>query len=155
MYVAAIGHLCHVMQTYNKIQIKFNRQQEKLIARQLISKDLFITALSVTACKINLNTCDDKLNKANIMPSSDVLILRTLQHDIIYSLRKSVIPNAKQRGKYALYRDDTIHPSQAIVENVKDLRVKILTSPFNQQIVTVTIEFFDNYILEITCTLPH
>lgn len=155
MYIAAIGHLCNVMQTYNKIQSKLTQQQEKFIARHLIGKDLFIAALNATTCKAHTNTCNNNLEKTSIMPFSDILILKTLQHDIIYSLRKSVTPSTKPTIKYALYRDDTIHQPQAIAENVKNLSVQILTTPFNKQTITVIVEFIDNYILEIRCTLPH
>jgi hypothetical protein len=154
VYGAAIGHLCNVMHTYNKIQIKFARQQEKLIARQSIGKDLFMATLNATTCKVGTNTCTDKLETTNMLPLSDILILHTLQNDIIYSLRKSVI-STKTTTKYALYRDDTQHLPQAIVENIKSLRVQIAALPLNKQKVTINVEFYDNYILEITCTLPH
>lgn len=153
VYCSAISHLCNTIQTYNKIQKKFEHQQERLITRHLIAKDLFITTLSASTCRVGTNTCSDKLERDNMMMLSDVLILHTPQHDIIYSLRKSAIPSSDTIIKYALYRDDTIHQSQAIVENIRDLKVQILT--LEQQIITITIEFSDNHILNITCTLPH
>jgi hypothetical protein len=154
-YCAAIGHLYNVMQTYNKIQIKFQRQQEKLIARHLVGKDLFTSALRVSTCTVGTNTCNAKTERAGMQPLSDILILHTSQHNIIYYLHKSIASNPKSIIKYALYRDNTIHQPQAIVENVQSLKVKILTSLLQRQTIVVTIQFLDNYTLEIKCTLPH
>lgn len=155
VYCSAIGHLCNVIQAYNNIQRKLECQQEKLITRHLIAKDLFMTTLNVSTCKVGTNTCNGGVERENMMPLSDVLILHTLHHDIIYSLRKSAIHHSKQIIKYALYRDDTMHQSQAVVENIKSLTVQIATLAPKQQIITIAVGFSDNYILNITCTLPH
>ncbi len=155
VYLSAIGHLYTIMKASYKIQNKFERQQEKLIAREFIGKDLFTLAVSARTCKANTNTCDQKLERMSIQSLSHILTLTTLQGDIIYSLRKSAIPNQNKINAYALYRDDGIYKPQAIVENVTALRVQIIEKPFQQQDIKIVVEFSDNRILEIACTLPH
>lgn len=131
------------MWTYNTIQNKLEHQQDKLITRYFLGRDLFTAAQKA-----------DKHERQNLVPDSDILILHTMQHTLTYYLHKSTIQNSSRRTKYALYRDDSIHQAQAIVENIKALRVQILPLAFNRQSVKIIIAFDNNDILEITCTLP-
>ena len=125
------------MKIYNKIQTKFIQQQNKLIARQFIGKDLIIYAQGIT------------------VDSSNALIMHTKQNNIIYYVRESIIQQFSETTKYALYRDDTITQAHAITENVRALTIQILPLLGNRQFVKITVEFDYNDIMEIACILPH
>ncbi len=122
-----------LLQTYVKLSQKFKLQHSKLVARHYIRYDLQHFALSVDFCSTQNGACDrlgarsiqQQIASKQIKPLSDLLIIHGIAGDIVYYMRKSVVPSADKVPTYALYRDDIVHNAQALVEDLDNFTVEI------------------------------
>lgn len=146
--IAAFHYLMTLCSAYYKLQQRFQDKHAWLVARHFIGTDLYQHAIGATTCAITPDICEEF--KVAVMPASDVLVLQTATGRILYYARKSVIPDPTLK-KYALYRDDLEHKSQAIVEDIKNFTVNIRTiNEVNYNVIILT--QISNKILELTCT---
>lgn len=119
------------LQLFYKLHTKFHSQQERLIARHYIAKDVCNSKSHLMVCPLDLECLAlwpqaiiDLVKQKQIKPESNLLLITNSNNYIAYYLRKSVLYTATT-VKYALYRDDIIHNAQALVENVDALQVQL------------------------------
>lgn len=119
------------LQLLYKLHEKFHNQQERLIARHYIAKDVCNKNNYLMVCSVNLECLSlwpqsiaDLVKQKQIKPESNLLLIKSNSNIIVYYVRKSVLYTINN-PKYALYRDDIIHKAQALVENVDALQVQI------------------------------
>lgn len=141
-----------VLRAKVKVQEKFAQQHAKLVANHYIRSDLYaaqgfsICLVPKSDCKHSLNsTILQLINSGNIKPNTHVLTLHMPHGEVYYYVRKSVVPGKQ----YALYRDDSRHNAQALVEELQDLQVEIQTHPHSFT-VKVAVTFSATW-LEILC----
>ena len=152
----ALHSLFLTINTYNKIQTKFVIQHAILAARQMLATDIY-DSINITYCNTNLNTCKnlpstilDLIARKQIKPNSDILILqdKSKRNTLLYYLRKSVLSTSH----YALYRDEIVHNSIAIAENIEDFKIKIINLD-GFKTITIDLNFINNHKMDFTCKL--
>lgn len=157
----ALHFLYLTINTYNKIQKKFTTQNAYLMARHILGVDLITEAKSVNTCIAYRDMCShlvtpsiqDLISQHKIKEMSDLLIIQTKNDKIIYYLRKSTLRNVTTTS-YALYRDDIVHNSIAIAEDVQNFKVNVGNHTPQQRKVRIYLEFNNNKGTEFSCILP-
>lgn len=156
--VFCMQYIFFITATQAKIQAKFTTQNAKLITKHFVSIDLHTAMFGVYTCKAIKDSCNNLITleiaqlikNKTIKPLSDLLIIHTVQEQIVYYLRRSVVPNTPQ-NVYALYRDNIKLNAQALVENITDLNVELTQLDATQQTALITIYFSNTTPLEIEC----
>lgn len=158
---AATLHYLHItIKSYNKLQHKIDYQNAQLIAYYYLSLDIRNSGYNfkpaAIACKPIKNACLGLIPSAlinlidtkSIPFDSDILILNSAQQNVVYYVKPSVIPKQDHMHSYALYRDDFIHNSTALIEGIIKFDVKIDNFRSGQSKVQIKIDFKNNDRLE-------
>lgn len=152
----ALHSLFLTINTYNKIQKKFAIQQASLVARQMLATDIY-DSININYCNANLNTCKnlpstilDLITRKQIKPNSDILILQdnAKRNTLLYYLRKSVLSTSH----YALYRDEIVHNSVALAEDIEDFKINAMSLD-SFKIISVGLNFINNHKMDFACKL--
>lgn len=136
--LSGMGHYVFTInKIYQQIQQQFAYQNSVLIARHYIYSDLINNRTNITSSNYLPAV-------QNIKPGSDILIMP----NVIYYLRKSIIPHNDFRYSYALYRHDLINNVTAIAEGLENMLINR-----TENIIIVTLTFKDSQQIEIICAL--
>lgn len=159
--IGAIHYMFMLLKTYATVQQKFKIQHAKLIARHYIRADLQQFAAGASICNAQQAQCDhlvspsiqQQIRTKHIKPLSALLVIHSASGDIVYYVRKSVLPTQGNLPKYALYRDDIVHNALALVEEIDNLTVEIRNINLTTYEVTANVFFKQSTPLAIKCLL--
>lgn len=150
----SITYLLTFAKVYNKIQQRMSHQSAKLIIRHYIKQDLqsankvIIGNIDAISMGNDLTVSISKLlQKGSLQKDSDILVIYS-ETNIIYYVRKSILPTVNNKPKYAIYRDNIIHNAQAIIEDIVYLKVHIV----DKDSILVIIKFTNLEVMKILCT---
>lgn len=156
--LAMLGVLLHFAYKFQKLahnlQRKIEIQNAKLFSYYYLSTDVrnsgYKANKNIRVCQASRGSCLGLLpqsvigaiNKQQIKPRSDVMILYIETGAIIYFLRQSVL-HTHHKPKYALYRQKWGQKSVAIVENILNFKVELKSDLQNILFAHIQIQYAD------------